>query len=89
MAWSVDFGTCPITLAVIWGVFWGLLVGQDMGFRNIWLETDSSSVYNLINQGATVTHTYSLVDALRNLLNEDWNIEFRHIFHEANMCVDV
>ena len=36
-----------------------------------------------------VTHVYSsLVNVVRNLIRQDWWVEFNHIFHEANMCAD-
>ena len=70
-------------------MFWGLLLRRNLGYTNIVLETDSSCALNLIKLGVLVTHSYSsLIVAVRNLLSEDLNVDFIHIFREANRCAN-
>ena len=84
-AWSVNLGSCTITMAELWGIFWGLFISYNMGHRNVILETDSTCVYHLVMYGVPETHTYSsLVYAVRNLIRKDWNVEINHSFREAN-----
>ena len=49
-AWSVNIENCSITAAELWGVFWGLLIGHSLGFRNICVELDSASALQHISQ---------------------------------------
>ena len=67
----------------LWGVYLGLVIVRNRGFRNIWLELDSSCVFHL-------GHVYApLLDALRKLITiEDWCVEVSLVYREANVCVD-
>ena len=60
-----------------------------MGFRYVLLETNSSCVYHLVTNGVPDSHVCSfLVRAISNLLKEEWQVELRIIFREANRCAD-
>ena len=63
---------------------------KDVGFRNVWLELDSSCVYHFISHGVVNTHAVApLVGAIRILILEgDWNVEVSLVYCEANFCAD-
>ena len=46
--WSINLACCSITVAELWGVFWGLFMSRNLGYENIWVEMDSLSVFHLI-----------------------------------------
>ena len=82
-------GSCSIIAIELWGIFCGLLISWNLGYRNVWRETNSICAFQLINHDivATLSHI-SLVKAIQDLLNRDWNVVFRHEFREANRCAD-
>ena len=40
--------TLTMALGALWEVFWGLSMGYNLGYRNVWLELDSAGVHFLI-----------------------------------------
>ena len=46
--WSVNLGAGTVTFFELWGVFWALLLGHNLGYQNIVLEMDFSAVFNLV-----------------------------------------
>ena len=86
----MNLGAYSITLAEIWGAYWGLCIGMLTGFRNVVLELDSICVYHFISQGVKRSHMHaSIVNAVRSFLEEcDGNIENSHLYREANSCAD-
>ena len=63
---------CAITAAELWGIFWCLFTGWNLGYRNVWRETDSTSRYQLINQNVQPTQVHvALIKAIHGLLSED------------------
>lgn len=70
--WSINLGNYTITVVELWGIFWGLLVGQSLGFRNVWLEIDFANALQLINRDIPDKHVHAaLVNVICNLLNEE------------------
>ena len=52
-------------------------------------EMDSSLVVNLVTNGCSKLHYYSLMmDAIRGLMKKDWQIKIQHCYKEANMVAD-
>ena len=45
VALSINLGSCSITIAKLWGIFWGLFLGWNLGHKNVWLETNSVSAF--------------------------------------------
>ena len=58
-----------------------------MGFRNVWLELDSSCVYHFISCGVVGTHAIALlVGVVRHMISKgDWNVEVSLVYQEANV----
>ena len=89
-AWSANLGFCLIVLVELWAVYLGLYIGHQIGLKNVILELDFMSVHSLVTQDVQVLHTYSLlIRVVKSLVEEhDWDVEIRHVFREANTCVD-
>ena len=45
---AMHIGICSITAAELWGIFEGLTLAWDLGYRRIQLETDSRSALKAI-----------------------------------------
>ena len=37
---GINIGKCSVIVAELWGVLWGFLMGQSLGYHNISLERD-------------------------------------------------
>ena len=62
---------------------------HNMGFRNVLVETNSSFAFSMVTLGMPESHICkSLLQAIRNLYDSDWQVEFSLIYREANMCAD-
>ena len=67
-AWSINLGSCSIITTELWGVFWGLCLSHNLGYRNVVLESDSNCVIQFVIYGLPVTHnTYSLVLTIKGV----------------------
>ena len=86
---SINVGHCIITAAELWVMFWGLLVSCSLGLCKILLKTDSRATMELVEQDLEATHAHAvLITRIRNLLLEDQFVEIKHMYQEANSCVD-
>ena len=55
----------------------------------MWIKTDSAYVHQLLSQDNSVHNAYSsLVYAINRLRNQNWNVEIKLVYREANMCAD-
>ena len=71
------------------GVFWGLFLGHNLGYENVWVEMDSLNAYNFVQLNVLGSHAHgSLIRAIRSILVDDWNVEIRHTYCEANKCAN-
>ena len=86
---SVHIGLCSITTADLWGIWEGLNLALDLGFRRVELESDSSCTINLVNQKSPKCHRHTqLVIAIQDLLHRDWGVSCNHIYREANFAAN-
>ena len=85
----MNLGACSITSAELWGAYWSLYLGWQLGHRKIILELDSKCAVLLISHQVLEAHVCSsLLKAIKELLSRDWNVEICHIYREANSCAD-
>ena len=54
-------------------------MGWNLCYRNVWLETDSASAFQLIDQDVQATHVHVALVKVIHILNEEWDIEFRPV----------
>ena len=89
VAWRINLGSCTITVAELWSVFWGIFLGRNLGFSYVLIETDFISALRLIKQEIPATYAYvTLVNAIHKLLDEEWHVELTHILKEADRCAN-
>ena len=68
----------------------GLLLAWELGFKFIQLEIDSVTVLSwLIDTNSNFTlDVFPLICDCRSLMEWAWEVQVRHIYCEANECVD-
>ncbi|XVF36663.1 hypothetical protein REPUB_Repub19eG0076600 [Reevesia pubescens] len=82
-------GTCNITTAELWGIYQGIILCWNKGYREVELESDSTVAIKKINTAHNQFDTDgSLVGAIQGILQRNWNCKIRHIYREANQCAD-
>ena len=67
---SVNLGVCPITIAEVWGAFYGLQRACTRGFRRVVFEMDSTSAITLIKGYGQLSHPYAVSQRVRELLKK-------------------
>ncbi|XVF35312.1 hypothetical protein REPUB_Repub18cG0134800 [Reevesia pubescens] len=82
-------GICDITTAELWGIYQGINLCWNKGYREVELESDSTLAIKKIN---TVHNRFdtdgNLVGAIQRFLQRNWSCKIRHIYREANQCAD-
>lgn len=82
-------GSCTVPAAELWGLCSGLYLCWNLGIRKVQVEIDSELVVKLVNRKIEITHPlFSLVTRCQGFLRRDWEIQFRHVFREANFSAD-
>ena len=89
---AANLGSCPITVAEIWGDFYALEMGWNKGFRAIILELDSSSAIKLIQGGVDNKNPYSsVINRVREhfFMQTSWHVRLQDpIYRESNRAAD-
>ncbi|KAH9750277.1 putative ribonuclease H protein [Citrus sinensis] len=89
VGFCVNLGACSVLTAEIWGLYHGLCMAWQRGFQRIWVEVDSKSVTQILENPTTpVNEHHSLILAIRELLSRDWIVGVNHIYREANIAAD-
>ena len=91
--WVVGFsrrnGNTNSFAAEAWGLRDGLLLCNQMNLNDIIIELDLKALVDAINNPSYANYIAApLVDDCRHLASRFSRLCFRHIYHEANMCVD-
>lgn len=84
--YRVDFSS--VLVAELWGIYHGLLLCWNKGFKEIILETDSLSAVMKVNNFEAIGPNNNLLAAIKGLLDRSWKCSIRHIYREENMCAD-
>jgi ribonuclease HI len=78
-----------IVHAEILGLYHGLKLCRDTGFKHVVCLSDSTIVIDLIQKDLNVHHKYgNLVMAIKHLLRRDWVVSLRHTLREGNAAAD-
>lgn len=86
---ALNIGICTTPLAELWGVYYGLLIAWERGFRQVELELDSSLVVGWLQSGISDTHPLAfLVRLCHGFFLRDWLVRVTHVFREANRLAD-
>ena len=82
-------GSCSSLLAELWALKDGLLLANSLGFSTIFIEVDAEMVVLLLKNHTTINLVIEpLLSDCRNLLLMFTNPVVKHVFREANQCVD-
>ena len=78
-------GITSNNVAKLWAIRHGLHMAQELGFRFICLEIDSTLVIHLLTlQSNPIVGMSMVAFYCKNLLGRQWNVKLQHIYHEAN-----
>ncbi|KAH9705377.1 hypothetical protein KPL70_011849 [Citrus sinensis] len=84
---NIGFGS--VTTAELWGLFQGLNIAWDRGIHYLIVEVDSQCVSQLISSTSLMPNAhFSLITAIKELMNRQWLITIKHIYREANFAAD-
>ena len=90
LRFSLNLGIVTNNMAELAAVRHGLLLEWDLDFKFIQIEIDSITVLSWItNRNATYPPPMmSLIYDCRSLIEQEWEVQARHIYREANRCAD-
>ncbi|KAJ8750300.1 hypothetical protein K2173_014215 [Erythroxylum novogranatense] len=84
-----NIGLCPILMAEIWGVLYGLRQAKALGFSNLIVECDNKVAVDMIVENCVVNSCCaSLIKLIRSAVREFATLSFAHIHREANFAAD-
>ncbi|KAL9278245.1 putative ribonuclease H domain-containing protein [Arabidopsis thaliana] len=86
---ALNKGICSAPMAELWGVYYGLVIAWERGFRRVELEVDSKLVMGFLQTGVTGMHPLSfLVRLCHGFISRDWLVRVTHVYREANRLAD-
>ncbi|KAI5348581.1 hypothetical protein L3X38_001468 [Prunus dulcis] len=86
----VKLGVGSVLEAELWGIFWGLHLAWESGFRVVEVESDSSVAVALLSSSTISTHPlFSLIRCCKLKVQAGWRCSVKHIFREQNVTDDV
>ncbi|KAB5545180.1 hypothetical protein DKX38_013292 [Salix brachista] len=86
---AVNLGACHILEAELWGIFWGLSLAWDYGFRDVEIECDSDAAVTLLTSITISTHPlYSIISCCKMKIHDHWCCTIKHIYSEQNTAAD-
>ena len=90
VAYSANLSNCSITMAKLWPIYFGLQISYRLGLRRILVASDLLCAIQLLHQREVAYHSsLSMIQVIEELMSRDWIVEVKHIFKEANQCIDV
>ena len=73
----------------LWGILDGLKVAWELGYRQIWMETDLVEALELIEHGCVRNNpNYVLIEPIEDILSRDWSVKWSHTFRDQNKVAD-
>ncbi|KAH9720544.1 proline transporter 2 [Citrus sinensis] len=79
----MNLGSCSIMEAQLWGLYQGLKIAWERGFRLLQVEVDNLGVTQLLNSSeANRSGISSLLWGIKDLLNRDCQISVKHVYRE-------
>ena len=84
-----NLGSCPVTVAELWGVYYVLQFAWNSGFNRILVEIDSLSALQLIHNSPNRSHPYAAaIRLVKEYLDKPWEVHLSHVSREANKVAD-
>ena len=73
-------------IAELWGVYEGLKLAQNRGFKVVIVQVDSQVIVNILKgKKDGSAQGWSLVRKIRLLFSADWRTKVFHVYREANI----
>ncbi|KAL9433259.1 hypothetical protein AB3S75_028147 [Citrus x aurantiifolia] len=89
IGFGMNIGMCLVTMAELWGLYQGQYMAWQQGCRWISVEVDSLCVTQLVSNPVAHTYEYApLLQAIKDLIKQDWHIVVRHVYRKANHAAD-
>ena len=89
MGFTVNLGMCSVLSAKLWGLFHGLKVACDYGFRHLQVGVDNKNVVHLLERAhPSANENAILVKTIQELLARDWIVHMEHVYREANSAAN-
>ncbi|OMO83130.1 hypothetical protein COLO4_22677 [Corchorus olitorius] len=86
---GLNIGNCSIDSAELWVIYHGVKYARQLGMDFVEIESDSNNSVLAIKQGVSINHTLApLVNAIKELLTNDWHWKIEYIPREKNMAAD-
>ncbi|KAG7576302.1 Ribonuclease H domain [Arabidopsis thaliana x Arabidopsis arenosa] len=86
---SLHIGICSAPMAELWGIYYGLVIAWERGYRRVELEVDSELVVGFVQSGVSDGHPLSfLVRLCQGFFSRDWLVRVTHVYREANRLAD-
>ncbi|XP_061374265.1 uncharacterized protein LOC133316529 [Gastrolobium bilobum] len=60
----------------------------SVGYRNVIIENDSSSVITLLTKNGVAICECLLISRIRIWVQRNWAVSFQHTYREGNSCAD-
>ncbi|XP_061347266.1 uncharacterized protein LOC133292825 [Gastrolobium bilobum] len=83
---AYKLGICSSFKAELWGVLRGLELAWNEGFRNIIIESDSSSVITVLTKSGVAVRECHLIARIQTWINRSWSVTLMHTYREGNVC---
>ncbi|KAK3228798.1 hypothetical protein Dsin_000679 [Dipteronia sinensis] len=75
--------------AKLWGMFEGLIIAWNSGFRKVVVKTDSLSTVQLLTNDTSPNHPlFSLIQSCKRVVADDWSCIVQHMYKGGNMHID-
>ncbi|KAK2663530.1 hypothetical protein Ddye_002104 [Dipteronia dyeriana] len=82
-------GSGSIMEAELWGLYKGLLMAWNAGYKKVLVKPNSLIVVRLMHIASKQNHpNFSIIQSCKNLMLADWDCSINHIYREGNKLVD-
>ncbi|KAE8692317.1 Detected protein of unknown function [Hibiscus syriacus] len=75
---------CSVVDAELWGIFSGLTIAWERGFRQVILESDCKDAVAVVQAQPRVNGVLPMVPHIQELVRRDWIIHSRYVPRESN-----
>ncbi|KAK2662858.1 hypothetical protein Ddye_001432 [Dipteronia dyeriana] len=73
----------------LWGILEGLKIIWKAGFKKVIIESDSQAAVDLLSNNSSMNHPlFSIIQACKALINNEWSCNIQHVYRESNRVVD-
>lgn len=88
MGFTREIGMCQPNAAELWAIIFGLEIAWNLELlKKIIVESDAALIVDLVTNVDSGNECLMLF-RIRNLINLDWQVDFKYIPREANKIAD-